>query len=232
MISGRSHASCGCCNCSCPALAFLEAMSVFFTPSLFWDIWYRLHSQNETWTAYTNDLLPNNYLSKQRCVQWPLPMRSQAEILFPEPGPTPKSLKSKIFAASLLIKVFHSVMFLLTVRADELLVLLMRLPGYSYRDCPDTNPSGAPGLSKGSFPVAGTCKTLRKKPLAITLGKSVPHIWILQFKLTSNSLHISTGNLIAIQLDMVYYIWPQEGHFLHQDIFLGFSGRDIILKLS
>lgn len=38
MCSGRSCASCGCCYYSCPALAFVEAMSVlsaFFFPSSF-----------------------------------------------------------------------------------------------------------------------------------------------------------------------------------------------------
>lgn len=73
--------------------------------------------------------------------------------------------------AASLIKLFHSVIFPLTVRAEdelsvlfELLVLFMSLLGHRYRGCPDTNPLRAPGLSKGNFLMQSICKALGKNP--------------------------------------------------------------------
>lgn len=91
-----------------------------------------------------------------------------------------------------------SVIFPLTVRAeDELLVLLMSLWGHSYRDCPAmilNEPLAR--LRATSLWQALTRHSV--KPLAITLGISIPQIRILRVKVISSSLHIRS--LIALIL--------------------------------
>lgn len=148
MCSGRSCASCGCCYYSCPALAFVEAMSVlsaFFSPAPFWDICYRLYLQNETWTGYTKgflliglSVLPNKGDCRESCPCTECPWQQHSSQNLPL---HPVNLKSKILVASFLTKLFLSVIFPLTIGVeDELSLLLMNILGHSYSDWPDADP--------------------------------------------------------------------------------------------
>lgn len=81
--------------------------------------------------------LPTN---KSACSE-PCPCHPQHQCSSQSLTPHPKHLKTKIVLDSSLFKLFHSVIFPLTLRAeDKLLVLLMSLPGHRYRGCPNTNP--------------------------------------------------------------------------------------------